>query len=246
MPLPFTTPLPLPEHPYAQPTEWARSFYRQGRLALLLTRLFAKLDLPEDIELPADDRPVLFAGNHRSFFDVFIAYAVFAKLKLSCRILVRADLFKKPLVGTWLRRTGCIPMSSSVREEAERTAIATLGGGHTVAIMPEGRLVPADERPSGVGPAKPGVSRLAEATGASVITVAFHGTDKVWPRGVPIPIPRFRRPTVTLWLGKPMDLPHNDHTANAEYVLDDIRRMLDGIDAGETRPAIPAPARTAS
>lgn len=203
-----------------------------------MCRVFAKLDLPDEFE-PPEGRPVMFAGNHRSFFDILIAYAVFARLEVSSNILVRADLFEKPLIGSWLRRTGCIPISSKVREEAELQAIAALEAGHTVSIMPEGRLVPAAERPEGVSPGRPGVSRIVRATDAILIPVAFHGTDKVWPRGVPFPIPRFRRPQVTLWLGDPIDFEHDDHPTNTDILMDELRRMLDEIDAQLAARAVP-------
>ena len=212
-----------------RPTPQARSVLRNGRSIRRLCAVFAKLDLPEAWQPPAG-RPVVFAGNHRSFFDILVTYAVFAKLEVTSNILVRADLFERPFIGAWLKRTGCIPMSSTVREEAEQTAIAALEAGHTVSIMPEGRLVPASERPSGVSPGRPGVSRIARAVDGVVIPVAFHNTDRVWPRGVPIPIPRLRRPRVTLWLGEPVELAGDDHAENAAHVMDTIRKMLDEIE----------------
>ncbi len=228
--------------PNTIPTPHARSFHRNGRTLHRICKLFARLDLPDSFE-PPQSRPIMFAGNHRSFFDIMIAYAIFAKLEVTSNILVRADLFEKPLIGSWLRRTGCIPMSSKVREEAERRAIAALEAGHTVSIMPEGRLVPASERPSGVSPGRPGVSRIVRATDAVLIPVAFHGTDKVWPRGVPIPIPRLRRPQVTLWLGDPLMFDHDDHDANAEHLMETIRQMLDEIDQQNGHPRVGQPKR---
>lgn len=215
--------------PNTRPTPHARSFHRNGRAIIRIAGLFARLDLPDDWD-PPEGRPIMFAGNHRSFFDILVAYAVFAKLEVTSHILVRADLFEKPVVGWWLRRTGCIPMNKHTREEAERTAIAALQAGHTVSIMPEGRLVPAHERPYGVSPGRPGVSRIVRATDAVLIPVAFHGTDLVWPRGVPFPIPRFRRPTVTLWLGEPVEFHHDDHAENADALMEEIRLLLEQID----------------
>lgn len=215
-----------------KPTPQHRSFSRNGRILLRLCTLFARLDLPDRLDAP-EGRPVLFAGNHRSFFDIAVAYAVFAKLGFSSAILVRADLFDKPLIGSWLRRTGCIPMSRAVRHEAEEAAVAALAAGHTVSIMPEGRLVPVSERADGVGPVRPGVARIAQRSGAAVIPVAFYGTDRVWPRGVPGPIPRIKRPRVVLRLGPAIELAGHDHQADADAVIGHIRNMLHAIEADE-------------
>ena len=49
--------------------------------------------------------------------------------------------------------------------------------------MPEGRLVPPDESPGGVGQGRPGISRIARATGAKIVPVAIEGSEIVWPLG---------------------------------------------------------------
>lgn len=191
---------------------------------------FTQWDFPEQIELPAD-RPILFAANHRSFLDLAAAMAIFGRLGLSCRMLIRADVFDKPVLGGWLHRIGAIPTSRAVRETAEATAIATLEAGQTVAMMPEGRLVPPQDRPTGVGEARPGVSRIALASGAAVVPVAIHDSDRVWPRGRPWPkLPLRGRPTVAIRVGAPVEF-GTDHDENTQRLMTTIAAMLAEIDA---------------
>ncbi|MEM7285615.1 MAG: lysophospholipid acyltransferase family protein [Actinomycetota bacterium] len=218
------------ERPNTQEIPHADYMLRHSRRMHRLCRVIARVELPEAPVFP-HDKPLVFAANHRSFLDIAAAMAVFGKLSLTCRMQVRADLFDKPVVGGWLHRIGCIPTSTAVREQAEDTAVETLGAGSTVAIMPEGRLVPPKDRPDGVGQARTGVSRIAERTGAHIVPVAIHGSDRIWPVGRPVPkLGLFRRRDLIIRLGAPMEFPHEDHQDNANHLMDTIAEMLREIE----------------
>lgn len=200
-------------------------FLQAGRVCTRLARPFARLDLPDEIELAAD-RPTLFAGNHRSFFDVVATLATFAKFGLSSRILIRADLVDSGLSGAILRRVGSIPTSRTNREQAEDQAVRALGRGQLVSMMPEGRLVPAADRAlTGVGTARPGLSRIARRAGAVVMPVAFVGTDIAWPRGS-LPRPRLTPPTVRVRLGQPVEMEHDDDQVNVDHFMDRLAMLI--------------------
>lgn len=203
---------------------------RHSRRMHRLCRIIARVEVPESPTIP-DDKPVVFAANHRSFLDIAAAMAVFGRLELSCRMQVRADLFDKPVVGGWLHRIGCIPTSTAVREQAENSAVETLVAGSTVAVMPEGRLVPAKDRPEGVGQGRTGISRIAERSGAHVVPVAIHGSDHIWPIGRPVPkLGLFRRRNLIIRLGEPIEFAHDDHQANADHLMETIAEMLRQIE----------------
>ena len=205
---------------------------RDGRLVLRIAKLFCKLELPgEGIEI-AQDRPTLVCGNHRSLFDVFCAAAFCATTGLSCRFLVQATFFDNAITGRWLRRIGCIPLNSKTKDAAFADAMASMENGELIGIMPEGRLVPAHERLPQVGPARPGASELATAAGAYLRPIAFHNTEKVWPRGK---WPRFhrKRPRVTMLLSDEHVVPTNDPQADMDRVMALLTEMLDGLDASD-------------
>lgn len=212
-----------------KPTDQHRDFINAGRWCTRLAAPLAKFDFPETLTVPTR-RPVLFAGNHRSFFDVVATLAIFARFDVSSRILIRADLVDSGVSGSMLRRLGSISTSAAKRQSAEDEAVEALSAGHTVSMMPEGRLVPAADRSeTGVGPARPGLSRIARRAGASVVPVAFVGTDRVWPRGRPPKIQR-KRPTVTVRLGEPIEMLGEDDQANADEFmmhLADLVRSLE-------------------
>lgn len=210
-------------------------FSKHSHRMYRLCRLVATVDFPDELHLPADE-PIVFAANHRSFLDIAVALAIFGKFDLTCRMQVRADMFSKPVIGPWLQRLGCIPTATAVRAEAEATALETLAAGSAVALMPEGRLVPPKDRSTGVGQGRTGVSRIVKGSGAMMIPVAIHGSDRIWPRGRPFPkLGLFRRRRLTVRLGEPMTFPHEDHQRNADLLMDTIAGMLGEIDEQQTR-----------
>ena len=207
-----------------QPIKQHKRFIQVGRAFAQLAKVVAVLDLPEKLTFPTN-RPVLLAGNHRSFFDLLPAMIIFSKFGLSARILIRGDLMQKGPAAKFFWSIGCIPASRELRAESEAMAIEALKNGELVCLMPEGRLVKPEDRPNGVGSARPGVSRIACASGAVVIPVAYAGSEKVWPRGGS-PRLQWPRPRVKLRLGEPIDFATDDHEANTAQVMDVIAAML--------------------
>ena len=206
--------------------EEIRSFRRSGKFMNIFSKIFSKHDFQTELELPRSS-PIIFAANHRSFFDVIIAWAFFSLSGVNCHCLIRADLFSKPLMGAWLKKNGCIAASRKTKEQAELQAIEKLKAGYAVAIMPEGRLVPPEERPAGVGQGRPGISRIARATGATIVPVAITGSDSVWPLGKGFPIPRMKRPMIKVRFGAPFEFESDDDIKNANQVMQKIKNLLD-------------------
>jgi putative phosphoserine phosphatase / 1-acylglycerol-3-phosphate O-acyltransferase len=199
-------------------------FVRSGRWFTRIAAIGADLDLPDTLTLPGN-RPTILVGNHRSLFDLVATMAIFSKFGVSSRIQVRADLMEKGPGARLLRSIGCIPTSSSTRASAERASIETVQKGQLLSLMPEGRLCKPGEWMGGVGPGRPGVSRIALATDAVIVPVGFSGTELVWPRGKP-PKVQFPRPKVTMRMGPAMELASTDHDENAEQVMDGLRSLL--------------------
>lgn len=191
--------------------------------------MLCTFDLPPEGLAIAQDRPTIVCGNHRSLFDVFCAAAFCASTNLGCRFLVQATFFESAIMGRWLRRIGCIPLNAKTKDAAFAEAIASLDNGELIGIMPEGRLVPAHERDPQVGPARPGGSELAASAGAYLRPIAFHNTEKVWPRGK-WPRLQLRRPHVTMKLSDEHIEPTDDPQADMDRIMAIITDMLDELD----------------
>ena len=218
-----------------KPTDHHHQFLTAGRWSEQLIKPLARLDVPPSIRL-VHDRPILFAGNHRSLFDVFATLAVLGRFQVSSRILIRADLVDSGATGVVLRRLGSIATSRTNRQEAEDTAVEALEAGQTVSLMPEGRLVPPVERSAiGVGPGRPGLSRIARRSGAAIIPVAFVGTDRVWPRGG-LPRLQWPRPQVKIRFGEPMEMAGVDDQANVDAFMAELGRLVRHHESASSGP----------
>jgi 1-acyl-sn-glycerol-3-phosphate acyltransferase len=130
------------------------------------TGTMLKMDVRRHAALPAGAR--IIAANHPSTTDPFF---VASMLRQQSFILIKDLLFKVPLLGAYLRRSGHIPVAAGCGQQALQVALAHLQAGHTILIFPEGTLSPLE---GGMAPARTGVARLAILSGAPVVPVGIH------------------------------------------------------------------------
>ncbi len=195
-------------------------YRRAGRLARAFFSLFARYDFP-DRPAVLDRGGVVIAANHRSFFDVFLAYALLLWWGETPRMLVNGSYFDIPVIGWMLKNTGCIPVKKGGGKIAIDDGLIELNAERPIAIMPEGRLVKPEDRPTGVGEARDGVGQLAIKSGSPVLAVGVSGAERVWPVGKPVPLPRLKRTTVVVKTRLLTDL-----TGSAEQAKDQIMAAL--------------------
>ena len=156
----------------------------------------ARWDIPQVAPLGA---PAIFAGNHRSLFDIVVGFRLFWNFRASVHIVVARRYFDHWLMGRLLRAGGCIPMGTGRQALAGiKACLEALDRGETVVIMPEGRVIPPEERPGGVGSPEAGIGVLAARSTVPLALCAITGTDEVWPLGRRFPRLRLgrARPTV--------------------------------------------------
>ena len=163
--------------------------------------------------------PVILAPNHFSFLDHFFL-AAFQRRKV--QFMAKSQLFKPPLQFIYTHG-GVFPVRRGHRdEEAFITAETVLGRGGMVAMYCEGGR----SRSGRISEeAKPGIGRLALETGAEIVPVAIHGTQRArnWRR--------FQFPRVTVQYGEPIrwervENPTRDQQqAVSDTVLAEIREL---------------------
>ncbi len=119
-------------------------------------------------------RPYIFMSNHQSNFDIPI---LIAHLGVSFRWLAKAELFRIPLFGLAIKRSGYISIDRSNRKAAIaslRQAASIIRSGTSVSIFPEGTR----SRDGRIHPFKKGGFILAVDAGVPVVPIVIHGT---WP-----------------------------------------------------------------
>ena len=151
-----------------------------------LTMFTSKLAEVEVEDVPTEiDGPAIYACNHRSLSDLLIAGPTFLHWGQPIRSLVAASYFEHRFIGPLLRYLKCIPVQGL---EAIEQATEALYAGWSVAIMPEGRVVPRSEwMEEGVSRGHIGVGKLALETGFPVVAAGASGSELLWPRGKYLP-----------------------------------------------------------
>jgi 1-acyl-sn-glycerol-3-phosphate acyltransferase len=147
----------------------------------------------QQVELVPPDGPVILAPNHFSGMDHWFVGIMLGR---QVRFMAKSQLFKGPFLEFIMAHAGAFPVRRGHHdEEAITTALTILGRGGVLVIYPEGGR----SRGGTIGTsARPGLGRLALESGAPVVPVAVHGSERArnWRR--------LQFPQVTVRYGMPM------------------------------------------
>ena len=124
------------------------------------------------------ERPLVFAANHVSWFDVLAMASVLPHYSF----IAKSELFRIPIFGRGARAVGTIPIDRGNRKsafESYEEAAQKVKGGACIVVYPEGT------RGSGYAlrPFKKGPFVLAIAAEAPVVPTLVHGTIEILGRG---------------------------------------------------------------
>ena len=84
------------------------------------------------------DEPVLFIGNHRSYFDILLTYSRCRRLT---GYIAKKEMLRYPLLRDWMNRLYCLFLDRSTPKEGLKTiltAIDYIKRGISICIFPEG------------------------------------------------------------------------------------------------------------
>ena len=84
------------------------------------------------------DEPVLYVGNHRSFFDILLTYS---RCKRLTGYIAKKEMEKVPLLSIWMRFVYCLFLDRENPKEGLKTilkAIEYIKKGISICIFPEG------------------------------------------------------------------------------------------------------------
>lgn len=182
-------------------------FWALAVVVVPIVAFLAKVRVTGRENLPKDGAFVL-APNHYSEFDpLIVAYAVW-RLGRAPRFMAKESLFRLPIIGAALRRTGMIPVARSSSAAAAKQTMAQsrelVEHGRGVIVYPEGTLTRDPELWPMRG--KSGAVRLALSDGIPLIPMAQWGTQKImgrYQKGISFWPPRKR---VDVVIGTPIDV----------------------------------------
>ena len=128
------------------------------------------------------DEPVLYIGNHRSYFDVVITYARVPRL---CGYISKKEIDRIPLLHIWMRYLHCLFLDrDNIREGLTviLNAINKVKTGISICIFPEGTRNASGED---FLPFRSGSLKIAEKSGCAIIPMALNHTEDIFEAHVP-------------------------------------------------------------
>jgi 1-acyl-sn-glycerol-3-phosphate acyltransferase len=140
--------------------------------------------------------PVLYVANHRSYFDIPVAYSTVPTLT---GFIARKEIAKIPFLSTWMRFLQCLFLDRENVKEGLKTilkGVEQIKAGYSIYIAPEGTRSQGSE----MLPFKEGSFKMAEKTGCAIIPVAISNTDAVFENHTPW----VRKAHVIIEYGKPI------------------------------------------
>lgn len=141
-----------------------------AQVSLLNMAASRLLELDVQWSGPMPSGPKIFAGNHPTTTDPFYLLAVLGE---KARMMVNAEIFKKPVLGGLMRRGGHIPVDKQNGLNALQSGMEALSRGDNLGIFPEGAL---SDIQGGikVNKLKTGAVRMALLGGVPLIPVGFY------------------------------------------------------------------------
>ena len=134
-------------------------------IVIFLLRLFFRVKPIGRENIPQG--PAIVCANHSNWADPFIIADAFTK-EHQVRVMAKAELFKIPLLGRFLRSIGTFPVDRGKSDvSAIRTTLRYLQEGYKVVIFPEGTRVTDEDATA----AKNGAVRLASKANVPIVPV---------------------------------------------------------------------------
>ena len=129
------------------------------------------------------DVPVLFIGNHRSFFDILLTYSRCRRLT---GYVAKKEMEKIPLLSTWMRFLYCLFLDRENPKEGLKTilkAIDHVKNGISICIFPEGTRNKGEEL--SLLPFKDGAFKIATKTGCAIVPISMNNTAEIFENHFP-------------------------------------------------------------
>ena len=144
------------------------------------------------------DEPVLFVGNHRSYFDILLTYS---RCKNLTGYVSKKEMEKFPILSIWMKRVYCLFLDrDNVREGLKTilTAIDYVKQGISICIFPEGTRNDGEEL--SMLPFHEGSFKIAEKSGCPIVPISLNNTAAMFENQAP----RIKPVHVIIEYGKPI------------------------------------------
>lgn len=145
------------------------------------------------------DTAVLYAANHRSFYDIILTYPI------SCRptgYVAKIETAKIPLLSSWMRLLNCLFLDRKDIRQGMKTILAgaeKAKAGISIFIFPEGTR---NRIPDTFLPFHEGSFKIAEKAGVPIVPVTINNSAAIFEDH----FPKVKKATVVIEYGRPISM----------------------------------------
>lgn len=144
------------------------------------------------------DEPVLFIGNHRSYFDILLTYS---RCRRPTGYVAKKEMERYPGLSAWMRRLHCLFLDRKNPKEGLKMilqAIDYVNNGISICIFPEGTRNPGEEL--SMLPFRDGALKIATKSGCAIVPISMNNTAEIFENHVP----KIKKTHVVIEYGKPI------------------------------------------
>lgn len=130
------------------------------------------------------DTPIMFAANHRGFYDILLAYSSIASVHVQVAFISKIEIKKFPIIAQWMYFLNCLFMDrGDIKQNMGviLNAISLIKEGYSIYIAPEGTRNASDT----LLPFKEGSMKIATKTNAPIVPVCIKNTENILENNLP-------------------------------------------------------------
>lgn len=143
------------------------------------------------------DEPVLYIGNHRSYFDIIMTYV---RVPRPTGYIAKIGMIKVPLLSHWMKNLHCLFLDRKDLRQGMKTileAVEKVKSGISICIFPEGSR---STEPDTFLPFHSGSFKIAEKSGCPIVPISINNADHIWEAH----LPWIKKAHVVIEYGKPI------------------------------------------
>jgi len=159
------------------------------------------------------DTPVLYVGNHRSYYDIILTYVRVPRIT---GYVAKLETKKVPLLNVWMSYLHCVFLDRKDIKQGLKTillAVDKAKSGKSMCIFPEGTR---NKTPDTFLPFHDASFKIADRAGIPVVPMTLVGTGEIFEDH----LPSIKKSTVVISYGKPFyikDLEKEQQKKIGEY-----------------------------
>lgn len=154
----------------------------QGAFKVMLFLSGIELVVIGEENIPKDE-PVLYVGNHTSYFDILITYSRCPRLT---GYVAKDSMEKVPLLSIWMKRLQCLFLNRDNIKEGLKTilkGIEQIKDGTSMCIFPEGTRNTGSQLE--LLPFKEGSLKMAEKSGCAIQLMCLNNSAEIFENHFP-------------------------------------------------------------